>query len=224
MAGEDAAAVDLAAVHLFVGSDIEYDVDEQQGPNPAELRQALRRDAVPDSLRPFLSCLVAGMHRLPSLTGPVLRGTPDGADIDLYEPDALFVEPTPLLALADPSAAVPGDAEIVIWSSTARRLDGLGHDPDSPAVLFLPGTVFSVVDVDRTAGSDGPVRVLLAEVPPSWIGRSDSRPLERVRGRLRGAVAVRATVGAEAPSVSQLAARTGESLPGLVPTNSGGTW
>jgi hypothetical protein len=202
-AGDDGLATDLAAVHVFAASD-----------QSARL-EALRAGTAPPADRPFLSCVVSGLRRLPTLVGPVLRGGPeDPGAAQAYAPGRDVVENGLLFALADPSAPLPGRVEVLIWSSTARRLDGLVDDAEADQVVFLPGTVFRVLDVDR---SSQPHRVFLAELPQNWHGRADDARDGRIRERLRVCAQARpgdrpADEPADTPSRSSLV-----TLPGLVP-------
>ncbi len=178
-AADDGVATDLAAVHVFAASD------------HTEQVESLRTGSVDHAHRPFLSCVVSGLRRLPTLTGLVLRGGPDDpAAAEAYRVGRDVVETGLLLAVGDPSADLPGGVEVLIWSSTARRLDGLVEGPQAAQVVFLPETAFRVLDVDRTSE---PSRVLLAEIPQTWSGRADADRDTRMLDRLRTAAQARAT-------------------------------
>ncbi len=212
-------ATDLAAVHVFAASD------------HAELVESLRAGSVRVVDRPLLSCVVSGLRRLPTLTGLVVRGGPeDPAAAEVYVPGCEVVEMGLLVAVADPVAEVPGGVEVLIWSSTARRLDGLVEGAEAMQVVFLPGTVFRVLEVDRTGER---CRVLLAEVPQNWRGQADPDRDERIRGRLRAAVQMRAADPAGAEGADRGPAGQAEpkarqrwtggglvALPGVVPAES----
>jgi hypothetical protein len=74
----------------------------------------------------FFVCLADGLRRLPTARAVVVRGIPENTDV---RTDSLLRLPTPLLA-APASAPEPvGPAEALIWTTTARRLDGLLDDP-----------------------------------------------------------------------------------------------
>jgi hypothetical protein len=177
-AGDEGVATDLAAVHVFAASD------------HAELVESLRAGSVRVMDRTFVSCVVSGLRRLPTLTGLVVRGGPeDPAAAQVYVPGCEVEEMGLLVAVADPVAEVPGGVEVLIWSSTARRLDGLVEGAEATQVVFLPGTVFRVLEVDRTGER---CRVLLAEVPQNWRGQTDPDRDERIRGRLCAAAQARA--------------------------------
>jgi len=176
-AGDDALATDLAAVHVFATSD------------HTGLLESLRTGAVEQVDRAFVSCVVSGLRRLPTLTGLVVRGGPDDpAAAEAYRRGTDVLEMGLLMAVADSLAEVSGGVEVLIWSSTARRLDGLVEGPEGTKVVFLPGTVFRVLDVD--AASE-PRRVLLAEMPQNWRSRADAAREERIRDRLRTAAQAR---------------------------------
>jgi hypothetical protein len=176
-AGDGGMATDLAAVHVFAASD------------HTEVLESMRTGSVRPVDRAFVSCVVGGLRWLPTLTGLAVRGGPaDPAAAQVYEPGSEVVEMGLLVAVADPVAVVPGGVEVLIWSSTARRLDGLVEGGEGAQVVFLPGTVFRVLEVDRTGER---CRVLLAEVPQNWRGQADPGRDERIRGRLRAAVQAR---------------------------------
>ncbi|SOD74991.1 hypothetical protein SAMN05892883_4188 [Jatrophihabitans sp. GAS493] len=199
--GEETSA-DLAVVRLFAsGADL-------------GLTDAIRAGMVPESERSTLRWLVAGLHRLPSLTGPVLLGMPEGIDAAAaYEPGEVLVEPAPMRAVVDPNTPLTGPTECIIWSATGRRLDGL-VDADQPAqVIFLPNTTFEVMAVDR---STSPARILLAETSG---GRLDERRRERAETRLRRIASARAANGVSQsiPLPSEPAWPPFTLLPGLLP-------
>ncbi|MET9452210.1 hypothetical protein [Streptomyces cinerochromogenes] len=122
---------------------------------------------------PLARCVAAGVRRLPSYRGAtVLRAAPGDAEWDWYRRRTLVTEWAFCWALTTAAPELPGDADVLIWSMTARRTALL--DPDLPArVLFLPGTTFKVLavrDGDRRA-------VLLRELSASEIaadGRVDT--------------------------------------------------
>ena len=204
-AGDGGVATELAAVHVFAAGDHTGQVEP------------LRSASVARPDRAFLSCVVGGLRRLPTLTGLVLRGGPDDpAAAEAYQLGSDVVEPGLLLAVADPDADLPGGIEVLIWSSMARRLDGLVDGPACAQVVFLPGTVFRVLDIDRTGTVH---RMLLAEVPQTWRDHADADRDRRVLDRLRGSVQARAAQAAAAAAEPSGDHRwTGlAALPGLVP-------
>jgi hypothetical protein len=202
-AADEGAATDLAAVHVFAASDHADELD------------ALRAGSVDPARRAFLSCMLAGLRRLPTLTGVVLRGGPDDpVPTGAYPVARDVVETGLLLAVADPDAELPGSVEVLIWSSTARRLDGLAPGSESAPVVFLPGTVFRILDVDRTGDA---ARVMLSEIPPSWAGRVDAERDRKILDRLR--VAAQGRAGDGGREGRQWTDRGLVALPGLVPAS-----
>jgi len=187
--GDEDAMTELAAVRVFAES--------EQG----DLIRAMRAGLGPVE-RPYAACLAGGLRRLPVLRGVVVRGGPaDPAVADGYRPGLLVADLAPLIALTDPMAAVPGAVELLIWSVTGRRLDGLIDGPRSGEVVFPPGTVLTVLAVDPPGGP-GPRRVLLAEAtaagpaiaadPLTAAGAPVVSRLARIRDRLVAAAAARA--------------------------------
>jgi hypothetical protein len=170
MAGADEAVLaELAAVRVFASSDQVATV-------------AAMRAGTPDA---FHACLYGGLRRLPVLRGLVVRGGPaDPSTVDAYRPGQVLLDPAPLVAAADPVAAVPGGVELLVWSRTARRLDGLVDGARGAEVVFAPGVALTVLGVDPPGGR--PRRVLLAEDAPT-----DPERLERIRQRLTAAAAAR---------------------------------
>ena len=179
---DEALMTELAAVRVFVARD------------ETEMVASIRagggeRDSA------LAVCAAAGLRRLPALQGVVVRGGPaDASAADAYRPGQELIEAAPLVALDDVDAAVPGRVEILIWSATARRLNGFVEDGPAPEVVFLPGTVFRVLSVDPpfAPGAPGARRVLLAEVPPAKTGPGHEKWTARVTARLEEAAANRA--------------------------------
>jgi len=181
----DAAMTELVAVGVFAGS------------GQTEVVAAIRSgDAGLDSA--YVSCLAAGLRLLPALQGVMVRGGPaDPAAADGYQPGTELVEPAPMVACGELDATVPGAVEVLIWSVTARRLDGLAGSDRDGEVAFGPGTVFRVLAVQ-----DGrPRRVLLTEIPAGWVrgGATEERRLAGIRTRLEAAAAARAALPGTAP-------------------------
>ncbi|MGW3471498.1 hypothetical protein ACWDKQ_24260 [Saccharopolyspora sp. NPDC000995] len=174
----EALTTELAAAQIFASSE------------QTEVVEAIRSGSGQIELS-YLHCLASGLRRLPSLQGVVVRGGPsDAAAVDDYVVGAELLEPAPMVARADMEAVVPGAVEVLIWSITSRRLAGLVEGERRTDVVFLPGTVFQVVAVDRTAAKP---QVLLAEVPPGWDFTSESgeRRASRIRKKLEAAAAAR---------------------------------
>ncbi|PPK70920.1 hypothetical protein V5P93_002779 [Actinokineospora auranticolor] len=122
----------------------------------------------------FHTCLAAGLRRLPTWRGVVVRGAERG---ERREGELLNL-PEPMLAVATVGAAVPGDVELLIWSATARRLDGLLDDDRGHDVVLPAHTALRVLAVEAD-------RVLLAE---------DGAPVERALTALRAAAEARSAV------------------------------
>ncbi|MBE3202284.1 MULTISPECIES: hypothetical protein [Parafrankia] len=147
-----------------------------------------------DGLLLLARCAAAGLGRLPSAAGPVVR--PTLADPLLaagLRPGQVLVEPGFLRVSTTPWAVQGQTVAYAIWSATARRTDRLGSpgQPDGHAAhaLFAPGTRFVVLDVSTRAGPPespaGGIWVLLREFVG---GRADPTFDERVRGRLQALV------------------------------------
>jgi hypothetical protein len=168
---------ELAAVRVFTTKD------------QAEFVSSVRESG-PGCDRPFAACVAAGLRRLPTFEGVVVRGGPPTAGpADAYHLGQELTEPAPMIALDAVDAAVPGAIEVLIWSVTARRLTGLAEPSRSAEVAFLPGTVFQVLAVDPAVpdtdvGADEVRRVLLAEVAQGRSRTANAAALERIRLRL----------------------------------------
>ena len=96
---------------------------------------------------PFARCVNAGLRRLPSHRGAVrLRATLSDAEWSWYGCVRLITEWGFCAALTDGTVKLPGNVDFLIWSATARRTSALA--PELPGqVLFLPGTLFKVLEV-----------------------------------------------------------------------------
>jgi hypothetical protein len=155
-----AAAADLIAVRIYLTSPADGDF------GPAAVRSGM------PELRPYLSCLAAGLGRLPTYRGAVLRGVDMSVGEDLA--GIVCTEPGPVggVPLADggwPSTR----AAYVIWSDTARRVTALfDGGTEHRGVVFGPGTRFAVLDV-RQGDADTPDLVLLRELPPGVMGAEE---------------------------------------------------
>jgi hypothetical protein len=124
----------------------------------------------------FYVVLADGLRRLPTARNVVVRGIP--ADTEA-RPDTLIRLPAPVVAAPVLPARPVGPAEALIWTTTARRLDGLTGpaDDDAAADVVLSGhTRLRVLAVESG-------RLLLAE---------DGTPPEPALVRLRAAAAARA--------------------------------
>jgi hypothetical protein len=74
----------------------------------------------------FYVCLADGLRRLPTARAVVVRGIPAGTEL---RPGSVLRLPTPLVAAPVTAPEPVGPAEALIWTTTARRLDGLLDDP-----------------------------------------------------------------------------------------------
>lgn len=103
---------------------------------------------------PLARCVASGLRRLPSFRGPLRTRVALTADqVQWYGNRTLVTEWSFLPALATSTLDLPGNAEILIWSMTARRTGLL--DPSRPdQMVFQPGTTFKVLGLDT--GPDGP--------------------------------------------------------------------
>lgn len=102
-----------------------------------------------------------GLRRLPTVLGPVFRparATPE--QLAAYRPGSELFEPGFVDADLAPSQPPGTTLQFVIWSFNGRRVDALAP-ADARPVLFPPGTVFGVLEIDRPDGE--PVRVLVRE-------------------------------------------------------------
>lgn len=201
---DEGLAADLAAVQYFTNS------------GDHELLRSIRTAGLTAPDTPLLSCLVSGLRRLPALVGPVVRGGPaDPNDLAAYQPGTEVAEPGPLLALTDVMAPLRGNAEVLIWSTTARQLQGLTDPKAAPAVMFLPGTTLRVLGRD---GGNELAQILMVEVP---AGRTQPDPAreERITNRLRSIAAAR-TAASASPQPAELgwAMPWLAPLPGMAPT------
>ncbi|WP_026422070.1 hypothetical protein [Actinokineospora inagensis] len=122
----------------------------------------------------FHTCLTAGLRRLPTTRGIVVAGGRQST----HDEGALLHLPGPMLAVAAVGAAVPGEVELLIWTSTARRLEGLLDNDRSNDVVLPAHTALRVL---ARAGD----RLLLAE---------DGAPVDRALTSLRAAASARAAV------------------------------
>jgi hypothetical protein len=199
----DAVMTELVAAGVFARS------------GQADVVAAIRSGAGLDAS--YVSCLAAGLRLLPALQGVVVRGGPaDPAAADGYRTGTELVEPAPVVACGEPDAAVPGAVEVLIWSVTARRLDGLAGSDRDGEVAFGPGTVFRVLGVQ-----DGhPRRVLLTEIPAGWArgGAAEERRLTGILARLEAAAAARAALPGAAPATGTAPAS------GAAPVTGGAPW
>jgi hypothetical protein len=128
------------------------------------------RAAQPGPHVPLARCVAAGLRRLPSFRGPARLVVPGGAALaGLYRQHPVLTEWAFVDAPPAGAPSRPGDLEVRIWSSSARRtalLDGVAE-----RVVFGPGTGFRVLAV--TDDAPAPV-VLLRELPDGADGGEPS--------------------------------------------------
>jgi hypothetical protein len=126
----------------------------------------------------FHTCLACGLRRLPTARAVVVRGIP--ADTKVRTGTVLRL-PAPILAAPAVPGHPVGQAEALIWTTTARKLEGLLDDGVADVVL-CGHTRLRVLAVET-----GPVRrILLSE---------EGTPDDAALTRLRAAAAARTTVG-----------------------------
>ncbi|WP_327179400.1 hypothetical protein OG599_31670 [Streptomyces sp. NBC_01335] len=130
---------------------------------------------------PLARCVTSGLRRLPSYRGATLmRATLDESAWAWYAGRRLVTEWGFGWALTSAAPGLPGDTDVLVWSTTARRTALLDPEP-ADRVLFLPGTSFKVL-----TARDGERRaVLLRELSASEIdadGRVDigQTPLDEI--------------------------------------------
>jgi hypothetical protein len=160
--GEQEVVVDLVAVRLYL-TEYGQRIDDSV------------RTGQPGSHVPFARCVSAGLRRLPSHRGAArLRATLTDAEWSWYGRQQLVTEWAFCSALTDGTVKLPGNVDFLIWSATARRTSALA--PELPGqVLFLPGTLFKVLEV-----RDGPRReVLLREMPTRETAPGEPLGVER---------------------------------------------
>ncbi|NBM19752.1 hypothetical protein [Streptomyces sp. GC420] len=153
---EEAARVDLIAVHLYLSS----------SPESAFGARALAENG--EALRPYAACLASGLRRLPALRGTLVRAVAQPAVPDEVVPGAVLGCDAPLdvVHLEARNAPLPPLSHVryVIRPVTARRTSVLGRDGSGVQALFAAGTEFTVL-ARHDAEADLPARVLLAELP-----------------------------------------------------------
>ncbi|WP_143235388.1 hypothetical protein [Paractinoplanes atraurantiacus] len=152
----------------------------------AALNAALRGETPVDETRALLLAVTArhGLVRLPSVFGPVFRNLPADPDVTVsYRPGEELEEPGFVDVDLVPAAGDGVAIEFAIWSTSARRVGGLGAGES--AALFPPGSRFSVLAVDEPADRTAPVRVLLRDLATTGRGRAGPESVDRVVTRLR---------------------------------------
>ncbi|MEU9516689.1 hypothetical protein [Micromonospora sp. NPDC048169] len=177
------------------------------------LDQALR-SAEPGGHVPFARCVSAGVRRLPAHRGVAYAGAElTTADLRRIAQRRVLTDWGFTNALAEPPADLPGTVEVLIWSATARRTAVFETGDGVPArVLFLPGTAFTVLQVQEPEAG-APARLLLRELaveepPVDGRVRFDALALAALRQHL----ARRTGPGTPVPAA---AARRFTGVPGL---------
>ena len=143
------------------------------------LDEALR-SAAPGGHVPFARCVSAGVRRLPVHRGVAYAGAElTTADLRRIAQRRVLTDWGFTNALAEPPADLPGTVEVLIWSATARRTAAFETGDGVPArVLFLPGTAFTVLEVQEPEAG-APARLLVRELAveePPVDGRVRSTP------------------------------------------------
>ncbi|MET8066134.1 hypothetical protein ACFYON_08185 [Micromonospora sp. NPDC005686] len=177
------------------------------------LDEALR-SAAPGGHVPFARCVSAGVRRLPVHRGVAYAGAElTTADLRRIAQRRVLTDWGFTNALAEPPADLPGTVEVLIWSATARRTAAFETGDGVPArVLFLPGTAFTVLEVQEPEAG-APARLLVRELaveepPVDGRVRFDALALAALRQHL----ARRTGPGTPVPAA---AARRFTGVPGL---------
>ncbi|MEO3816706.1 hypothetical protein [Plantactinospora sp. B24E8] len=129
-----------------------------------------------------------GLHRMPSVFGPVFRPGPAGSGyVAGYRPGDVLVEPAFVDVDLRPGRPPESGVEFAIWSISARRLAGLGAGTGTGGGLFASGSRFLVLAVDGPGDGAGPVRVFLRDLGAlrSTPGRAVRDDPERILAQLR---------------------------------------
>jgi hypothetical protein len=183
--GEEAVLTDFAAV-LDILSD-----DQRQ------VATALRSARGPAGAQ--VACVVSGLRRLPSFTGPVFAAARPAAGAAAYAPGASVIEPAFVYATSSRRVALDGAISYVIWSETGKRLAALAAHAAADEIMFAAGTVFKVLRADAAGPGDAGPMILLressrpgAEAPGAALSEADQRTLDR----LAAAAKLRADVAA----------------------------
>ena len=140
-AGAAEVLTDLVAVSLYLDG------------STRELDDAVRAGAVGPHV-PLARCVAGGLRRLPSYRGAArLRVELDEAQRRWYAESELITEWSFCPVLTSGRLKLPGDADVLVWSLTARRTALV--DPSLPEqAVFLPGTRFKRL---RAQGSRGEI-------------------------------------------------------------------
>jgi hypothetical protein len=175
----EAVMTDFAAVLDFLGDD------------PRATTAALRTQAGHD---PRIACVLSGLRRLPSFTGPVYSSAslPSG-NAGAYVTGAILIEPSFVRATSSGRVALDGDAQYVIWSQTGKRVAALATGAGRDEIIFAAGSEYKVLQVVATSRS-GQATVFLRECQRQ---RADDDMDAIVLERLTAAAALRDEAAAE---------------------------
>jgi hypothetical protein len=130
---------DLVAVSLYLDG------------TTRDLDDAVRSGTVGPHV-PLARCVAAGLRRLPSFRGATrLRADLDEAQRRWYAERELITEWSFCPVLTSGRLKLPGDADVLIWSMTARRTGLI--DPSVPEqAVFAPGTKFKRLRAEGPGG------------------------------------------------------------------------
>lgn len=174
----------------FQGSDSRSSADVLTDTVAVRLHLSGRGEAVEQALRtgsngphvPFARCVVSGLTRLPSHRGATMfTASPTPQQWQLYQQRRLVTEWGFIHALTEPSADQHGEADVLVWSMTARRtklLESSGADHVDNRVVFVPGTSFRILEMAEPESGGARGRILLRELAESEVdetGRVDAR-------------------------------------------------
>lgn len=199
-----AAVDDLTAVFVYLSGAVDA-VDDHVRQGVAGPHVAVAR------------CIASGLRRLPSYRGATfMRAMLTDAERAWYRAGAVVTDWGFCGALTTARPGLPGNTDILIWSRTGRRT-ALIHPHIPDRVLFLPGTMFKVLD---SSGGERHQIVLreLAPAEAAGTGRPEATvSLDEVAAAgLRGAEeALRNARGVEPLPVAYQWAFTAP--PGLIP-------
>lgn len=193
--GEEAVLTDFAAVLDVLSGDQRH------------IAAALRSARGPAD--PRVACVVSGLRRLPSFSGPVFASAMGAAaGVAAYAAGATLIEPAFVYATSARDVALDGALSYVIWSETGKRVAALAANLAPDEIVFAAGAVFKVLATDTAGSGSGPARIFLresarpgAEAAGAALDDTDRRILDR----LRQASALRDEVAAGAARPAGLA-------------------
>jgi hypothetical protein len=147
-------------------------------------------------LRPYVSCIVSALSRLPVHNGvTACWGASGSTGPRRYRTGDVLVEHGLLDTIANPSQRIDGRVEYVVWSVSGRRVEVTDRVAvtTQERVLFPPGTAFRVLAVAEPEDA-APMQVMLQELagPEADQEIAQLRPsvlsqLERAATALRAA-------------------------------------